>query len=223
MWRITLALLLALLLAIFGGIYFHRRPAGQTTQVPTVQIPQVSPETALELVITGPKSVRRGQGMRFDSALINHSAAPIVINAPNPALVRLHGYFELTWSATEASRGMVMPRQIGICPVGGPGFAHPGNWVVHDDQVTVLQPGQRYELDYRDDPSDYLQLSRRGHYLLTKSYRFEPPHFSDEVSVNGAKLPNTVDGSALSSAKRALLKSALPSQLTSKPWAIDVQ
>lgn len=152
--------------------------SGQT-QASVTPAPVVSP---IELTISGPRYIRRGDDLKFKVTLTNRSDKPVA--------VRSHLLFGeetgFTWRITDFG-GRVLPphvynERLFVCPVTGP---------VLDYMVTVLQPGGKMDYPFAGDPSDSFVFPGKGFYRVTLRYTLAPVQY---VAVAPFGSPNEKPG-----------------------------
>ncbi len=152
----TTALLIALSMPAYSP--------GQV-QAPAATAPAVSP---IELTISGPRYIRRGDDLKFKVTLTNRSDKPVAFRPPF-----LYGdETRFVWRITDHG-GRLLPPHIydevrGICPVTGP---------VMDFMITVLQPGESMDYPFTGDPSDSFVFPGKGFYRVTLSYILAPVQY----------------------------------------------
>ncbi len=154
-----LSYVMALLIAFSVPVY----SPGQT-KASSSAAPSASP---IEVTISGPRYIRRGDDLNFKVTLTNRSDKPVA--------VRSHLLFGeetgFTWRITDFG-GRVLPPRIYekqfVCPVTGP---------VMDFMVTVLQPGEKMDYPFAGDPSDSFVFPSKGFYKVTLSYVLAPTQY----------------------------------------------
>ena len=142
--------LLGLLIALSVPVY----STGQT------------PASPLEVRISGPRLIHRGQTLKFRVTLTNRSDKPIAVRPS----VLFDDETRFTWRLTDTGGRLLQPHTydgplIFVCPVTGP---------VADSMVTVLQPGGSMEFPNVGDPSDVYVFPRKGFYRATLTYVLVP-------------------------------------------------
>lgn len=142
-----------------------------TLSLPTPQaLPSQKPATSaspLEVSISGPRLISRGDRLKFKVTLTNRSDKTIAIRFP---------FFDgdttrFIWRITDASDHL-LPWPIpgeplrGYCPLVTP---------PSDRNIEILEPGQTFTYDYADDPSDYFVFHGKGFYKVSLRYILGPP------------------------------------------------
>ena len=134
--------------------------------IPASQAVDSAPKPPVEMRISGPRLIRRGDKLNFHVEMINRSDKPIAVRPQ-------FGYYDATgfeWRITDAG-GRVLPAPvydgppIFICPVTGP---------VPDKMITILKPGEKADYsEYVSDPSNSFVFKGKGFYRATLSYRLQ--------------------------------------------------
>jgi hypothetical protein len=117
----------------------------------------------IELRISGPRLIRRGQTLNFKVTLTNRSDKAIAVHRP-------FGMFDQTkldWLITDtagrplAPRVYEFPKNVFVCPVIGP---------FPDRVIEVIQPGETIDFSYAGDPSDDFLFRGKGFYRVSLTY-----------------------------------------------------
>jgi hypothetical protein len=173
-----------------------------------------TPESPLELTVSGPHFIHEGQKLPFTVQLRNRSAAPVLIADKNASI-----YFQLTWVITDMSGRELRQVPLLYCPVGGFGWRGPETLRMKDSDLTILQPGEKLEFAY-DDVSAFYLFPRRGNYQLKFSYSFLPPAplRTSQSFLYGVQV--TYDLTNLSDEKFESLSRASAQGAVSKPYLL---
>jgi len=165
--------------------------------------PAVSP---LELTISGPRYIRRGDDLKFIVTLTNRSDTPVA--------VRSHLLFGeetgFAWRITDAGGRLLPPhiydQKLFVCPVTGP---------VMDFMVTVLQPGEKMDYPFAGDPSDSFVFPGKGFYKVTLSYVLAPTQY---VAVSPFRPADEKPGAYTPQQKVEMIKTQPRFETTSNVW-----
>jgi hypothetical protein len=209
--RLMAALLLPFLLAVSG----ERLPARQNANPPR--------QADLELVISGPREAspdlppREFHPSKFKMTLINHSSHPVVYgpNAPE-AIVR---YESPDWRVTDPDGKLLPLRPLYICKVGGP--VRLPTLVLTDKNLFVIGLGESRDLG-EVDISMWFKFSEPGEYKIYREFVYSPPRLS-QVTIGGMKYTAQYDASAMSPAKRQLLRDATGFTVRSNVWTLVIK
>ena len=191
----------ALLIALSVPSY----PSGQAqTSAPCA--PVVSP---IEVTISGPRHIRRGDDLKFKVTLTNRSDKPVAFRPPF-----LYGEeTRFFWRITDYG-GRLLPPYVydgprqGICPVTGP---------LMDFMITVLQPGEKMDYPFAGDPSDSFVFPGKGFYRITLSYVLAPIQY---VTVAPFRPPDEKPGAYTPQQKVEMIKNQPRFETTSNIWQI---
>ena len=132
------------------------------------QVPANRPTPAgLELQISGPRLIRRGDALRFKGKIVNHSANAVAF-ALRQGNWDCDGVFR--WKITDASKRQLpsfetAPVRGMVCCMTSP---------VAEDELIVLRPGEEYALSELSDPSDFFPFPGKGFYRVSLRLIFEP-------------------------------------------------
>jgi hypothetical protein len=194
------------------------RPAPPQTPVQVRKPAPVDGQPALELRISGPKIIHRGDHVEFKAVLINHSTVPVLVSPAE----RSHALVLATWwIATDASGAMLDYESIGYCPVNGLDYSH--KWRLTDSSIRLLQPGESAEVPVTfPDPRDPLKFRKKGTYHLTLNYYFNPPGREADTK-DGKLVLKNYETDALSAANVKALREASGFSLVSEPFTIVLQ
>ena len=199
-WMATLLLLTWM--ATSAAQVSARGTAEQVPVPPGIAI-QVAGQPNLELRISGPKIIHRGDRVEFKAMLINHSSAAVLIGPPERSRQLA---FSSWWDADDASGAPVDHETIGYCPVNGADYSH--KWRLTDSLIRLLQPGESAEVPLTfPDPRDPLKFRKKGTYQLTLHYFFNPPG-REAFSKDGKLVLTNYETIALSPANIKALREA---------------
>jgi hypothetical protein len=125
--------------------------------------PALSP---LELRISGPRLIRRGETLKFKAVIVNRSPQPVAF-AFRQGGWDCDGVFR--WKITDTGDHLLppVPRE----PIRGICCLTNG---VSEDEIIVLQPGEKREATELGDPSDLYGFPRNGFYRVTLRLMFTP-------------------------------------------------
>lgn len=121
----------------------------------------------IEIKITGPRVIRRGEVLKFHVTFTNQTERPLALRFPR--------WWEQTskmyWRITDTG-GRVLPphvyteTQAGVCLIDGP---------ISDWDIEVLAAGETRDYSYlASDPSDDFLFPRKGFYLVSLTYVLDP-------------------------------------------------
>lgn len=158
----------------------------------TVPIPlsyaQGESPTSVELRLSGPRLVRRGDALHFKAVLVNRSTKPVAF-ALRQGGWDCDGVF--SWTVTDTGDHLLPPvprepvRGMICCLTSG----------ISEEEVIVLQPGEKHEVAELSDPSDSFAFHGKGFYRVTLQFLFRPGLVDqgngrsfEEVVKSGSKL-----------------------------------
>lgn len=160
---------------------------GQGRPMPKLPVVRESPQ--LELMLAGPETVplpRKNWRPLFTAVLINRSDETVVFVPPRNDW---YGERRLEWQAVD-SKGEWLDRQPNYaieCDVHGVMRAVPNvpevllaaeaPREIHDSDLVVLRPGDRYELKSLADPWFALNFRRHGAYTLSLHFSLASEHY----------------------------------------------
>jgi hypothetical protein len=145
-----------------------------------------TPDTSLiELRITGPRLIRVGEKLSFKGVIANNSTQPIAF-ALRQGGWDCDGVF--SWKITDAADRQLPPME--RPPVTGMICCLTSG--VSEDELIVLQPGQKYELPELSDPSDDFTFPGKGFYRVSLRFFYRPAMIDDgrkpeEIAKPGSK------------------------------------
>lgn len=118
----------------------------------------------IELRISGPRLIRRGDRLKFTATLINRSSTPVAL------IFYQEGQYISTfhWKITDSVDRVLPPPERtlqGVCLVSGANS---------EDGIKVLQPGQQFVYAIPEDPSDEFVFRGKGFYKAVLTYVFDP-------------------------------------------------
>ena len=146
--------------------------------------------TVVELQLSGPRLIRRGDKLHFKATLVNHSAKPVAF-ALRQGGWDCDGVF--SWTITDTGDHLLPPvprepvRGMICCLTSG----------ISEDEIIVLGPGEKLEVsDLRlGDPSNLFAFPGKGFYKVTLQFFFRPGIVNqeygrsfEEVVKSGSKL-----------------------------------
>lgn len=143
-------------------------------------VPNRPANSSLELQISGPRLIRRGDHLRFKGKIANHSANPVAF-ALRQGDWDCDGVYR--WKITDVGERELPPMPVD--PV--PGMLCCLTSPVSEDELIVLQPGQEYTLPELADPSDSFVFPRSGFYRVSVRFIFNPRTTGIEQANRGAK------------------------------------
>jgi hypothetical protein len=163
----------------------------------------------VELEITGPRLIHRGDALHYRAFLTNHSPETIIIPAPNGMLRA-----STNWTTTDtAGKELPTPRwEGGYCPVTG----LPS---VNDSDFVSLKSGERIEIPVPGDPSDLVVFPGKGFYLVTLNYQFYPPQIWHNADGSISRFTG-ISGSTMSAGWQKRVLKTPPVRATSKAWSM---
>jgi hypothetical protein len=151
-----------------------------TTHSHAQQGPQSN--SRLDLRISGPHLVRRGDKLKFKAAIINRSPQPVAF-ALRQGGWDCDGVF--SWKITDTGDNLLPPvprepiRGMVCCLTSG----------VSEDELIVLQPGEKFAVpEIIGDPSDEFAFPRNGFYRVSLNLLYRPGIIED----NGRKIKDIV-------------------------------
>jgi hypothetical protein len=126
---------------------------------------EVAQPAAVQLEITGPRLIHRGDEVHFRVFLTNRSPETIIIPSPTGACEP-----GLVWLITDsAGKPLPPPPAVGFfCPVTG-------RPAVGDSDFVLLNRGERIEIPVDGDPTDSVMFRGEGFYRVSVTYHFYPP------------------------------------------------
>jgi hypothetical protein len=181
-------------------------PAYSPGQVQPTATAAATP-SPIELTISGPRLIQRGDTLKFKVTLRNRSDKPVAVRPP----VLYGEETRFVWRITDTDGRLLPPhvydgpRQF-ICPVTGP---------VMDFMITVLQPGEKMDYPFAGDPSDSYLFPRNGFYRVTLSYILAPTQY---VAVSPFRRPDEKPDGYTPQQRVELLKNQPRFETTSNVW-----
>ena len=132
--------------------------------------PQTQPsQTAqpIELRLTGPRLIRRGDHLKFTLTITNRSDAPAALRFP-----RIMGdtTTQFVWRVTDTG-GRLLPPHVYEGPIESycPVTSGPSDW-----DIVVLAPHETMKHDYAGDPTDDFAFPGKGFYRISVKYVLDP-------------------------------------------------
>ena len=127
----------------------------------------------VQITISGPRLIRRGETLKFNVTLANRSDKPVALRFP----FLFDDETRFVWNITNAS-GRSLPPQVYdgppvyYCPVTSP---------VSDTMISVLQPGEKMDYQFAGDPSDSYVFTGKGYYYVSLKYVLAPTRNIEEA------------------------------------------
>jgi len=168
------------------------------------------PASPIEVRISGPRLIRRGDALKFLVTFTNRTDKPIALRLPrlweDPA--------KLTWRGTDTS-GHLLPRYIytgpalGFCPVTSP---------LSDSDIEILAPHETRDYSYRaGDPSDEFSFRGKGFYRVSLTYILDP---STPITKAAYEVPSNEPDPYTPDEKLAMFKRTPRIETTSNEWQL---
>ncbi len=128
-----------------------------TPPVLTASSDEPASPAQVELEITGPRLINRGDTLHFHAFLTNRSAETIIVPAPDGMLQPV-----MNWKITDTvGKDLPVPHYgVGYCPV----TSRPA---VSDADFVSLKSGERMEIPVLGDPSDLVLFPGKGFYRIS--------------------------------------------------------
>lgn len=140
------------------------------SQYRSTQVPQSA--SPVELTISGPRLIHRGDALKFQVTLTNRSAAPIAWRIP--LFLETTGFI---WRITDTG-GRLLPPYVYTGPVEYVcGLTSPPS----DRDIFILQPQEKMEYAFAGDPSDSFSFPGKGFYRVSLKYVLAPTTFVAEA------------------------------------------
>jgi len=167
----------------------------------------LSAASPLELQISGPRLIHRGQTLKFNVTLTNRSDKPVAFRFP----FEFDDETRFAWRITDTGGRLLPPPvytgpPIFVCPVTGP---------VTDSAITVLQPGEKMEYPNAGDPSDQFAFPGKGFYRVTLTYVLVPTSY---IEVARFRPPDKKPGRYTPQQKIEMLKAQPRFEAVSNVW-----
>lgn len=144
--------------------------------------------TLVELQLSGPRLIRRGDTLHFKAVLVNRSTKPVAF-ALRQGGWDCDGVF--SWAITDAGGHLLPP--VPRDPIQGMICCLTSG--ISEEEVIVLQPGEKHEVPALSDPSDVFAFHGKGFYKVTLQFLFRPGIVNqedgrsfEEVVKSGSKL-----------------------------------
>ena len=167
----------------------------------------------LELRISGTSFFRYGEPLKFKAVVTNRSSAPIVI-VPT---------YDLTWTILDSAGRELKQDACMICPITG--IESGAKFPLKDDDVRLLQPGEKMEMEESNIGLCY-SFAGRGSYQVVAGVVFDAPEFTEngDAIVKRMEFDKAVllDLRSLSTTKREALKHAVALAASSNRWIIHL-
>ena len=145
------------------------------TAGPANSLDQAAPAVAspVQITISGPHLIRRGQTLKFNVTLTNHSDKPVALRFP----FLFDDETRFVWNITNTS-GRTLPPQVYDGP---PVYYCPVTGAVNDMMISVLQPGEKMDYQFAGDPSDDFVFTGKGYYHVSLKYVLAPTRNIEEA------------------------------------------
>jgi hypothetical protein len=127
----------------------------------------------LQMTISGPHLIRRGETLKFKVTLTNHSDKPVALRFP----FLFDDETRFVWNITN-STGRTLPPQVYDGP---PVYYCPVTGAVNDMMISVLQPGEKMNYQFAGDPSDDFVFTGKGYYHVSLKYVLAPTRNIEEA------------------------------------------
>jgi hypothetical protein len=164
----------------------------------------------IEVRISGPRLIRRGDALKFLVTFTNRTDKPIALRLPrlwdDPT--------KLTWRVTDTSGHLLPPHvytdpALGFCPVTSP---------LSDLDIEVLAPHETRDYSYRaGDPSDEFSFPGKGFYRVSLTYILDP---STPIAKAPYEVPSNEPDPYTPDEKLALFKQTPRIETTSIEWQL---
>jgi len=145
------------------------------TAGPAHSLDQAAPAgfAPVQITISGPHLIRRGETLKFNVTLTNRSDKPVALRFP----FLFDDETRFVWNITNAS-GRALPPQVYDGP---PVYYCPVTGSVNDMMISVLQPGEKMDYQFAGDPSDDFVFTGRGYYHVALKYVLAPTRNIEET------------------------------------------
>jgi hypothetical protein len=183
-----------------------------------LSVPAYSPgqtpndSSPIELHISGPHLIHRGQTLNFKVTMTNRSDKPIAVRRP----FGLFDQTKLTWQITDTAGRPLQPRVyefppgVFVCPIIGP---------FPDRVIEVLRPGETIDFSYASDPSDDFLFPGNGFYRVSLTYALRQ---NPDVEESRYRYPNEKP-EAYTPHQKVEMFHAMPSiDVTSNVWQVHL-
>lgn len=170
------------------------------------QTKTASPATSpVEMTISGPHYIRRGDALNFKVTLTNRSDKPVAV-----APLMFGGGASAIWRVTDFG-GRLLPPHLydqlrGYCPVTGPVMGY---------MLTVLQPGASMDFSSAGDPSDEFAFPGKGVYKVTLTFKQTHALY---IGISPERQANEKSGQYTPAEKLAIFKDQPRIEATSNVW-----
>lgn len=156
----------ALAVALFA-CFLTAGPAHSLDQAAPIAVAPV------QISISGPHLIRRGETLKFNVTLTNRSDKPVALRFP----FLFDDETRFLWNITNAS-GRTLPPQVYDGP---PVYYCPVTGAVNDMMISVLQPGEKMDYQFAGDPSDDFVFTGKGYYHVSLKYVLAPTRNIEEA------------------------------------------
>lgn len=138
------------------------------TAGPAHSLDQAAPNAVapVQITISGPHLIRRGETLKFNVTLVNRSDKPVALRFP----FLFDDETRFVWNITNSS-GRTLPPQVYDGP---PVYYCPVTGAVNDMMISVLQPGEKMDYQFAGDPSDDFVFTGKGYYHVSLKYVLAP-------------------------------------------------
>lgn len=121
----------------------------------------------VEIRISGPRLIRRGDALKFHVTFTNRADIPLALRFPH----WWEQTTKLVWRINDVGGRLLPPHidtgpQLPSCPIDNP---------ISDWDIEVLAPHETRDYSYlAGDPSDYFSFPRKGFYVVSLTYILDP-------------------------------------------------
>lgn len=181
-------------------------------QTPTSSSPPV------ELAISGPKILHRGDKLWFSATLTNRSGATIAVPSPSSKLFWWYT-LEVGWEITDKRGRRLASKQAGEVRfdnmIGMPTF--------HDSDFVLLKAGEKIEYNHDNlgDPSDLFLFPGNGLYYISLTWHFCTP--TEKPLPNNATAYTCGIAQALSPSIKEILLATPSFHVRSNVWDVNLK
>jgi len=164
----------------------------------------------IEVRISGPRLIRRGDDLKFLVTFTNRTDKPIALRLP-----RLwEDSTKLTWRVTDTSGHLLPPHvytspALPVCPITSP---------LSDWDIEVLAPHETRDYSYlAGDPSDAFSFPGKGFYRVSLKYVLDP---STPINKAPYEVPSNEPNLYTPDEKLAMFKQTPRIEATSDEWQL---
>jgi hypothetical protein len=173
------------------------------------QVQSASPPS-IEVKISGPRLIRRGDVLKFHVTFTNRTDGPLALRLPH----WWEQSTKLSWRITDTGGRLLPPHtyaepQLAFCPIDSP---------ISDWDIEVLAPHETRDYSYlAGDPSDYFSFPKKGFYLISLSYILDP---TTPVTKAPYEVPSNPPEPYTGDQKRDMFKRTPRIEATSNEWQV---